>query len=125
MNWIYAIFAAAIFMLGFYLARRNEPRKSLLEQFMAMKDNDQMQILAVVAIVFATSSSLLLMGFIFWTKTFDPVVISMASTYITMVNGAAWSGYTYWYQSSHGSRAKDKAMATATLEEVAPSEELK
>lgn len=107
------IYVAAILvaiLAGYWAKPKAGP--TWLEQFKSLDDQDQLLLLTVCGLCFATFSSLTVMGVIFITKTFDAVVIGMASGYIAVVNGAAWTtAFAFWFMSSNGSRTAGAALA--------------
>ena len=106
-----------IYRAGYKSGSKGSELLGFVEKFKGMTDNDQLLMLTATGIIMATATSLFLMLFVIITKSFEGVVIGMVSGYITLVNGAAWTGgFLYWFQSSHGSRLKDKATLDAPVE---------
>lgn len=115
---LWAALLLGAFLVGLRM-RPNQDRVALMQRFMDMTDDDQLKLLVVFAIFWATLSTLLVMGFIFATKTFDAVVVSMASSYITLINGAAWvTGFGFFFMNSHGSKKREEAEAAAVVAEA-------
>lgn len=111
---IIVIAAALGGVLGYFSKPSNSPRPSLLDYASKLTDQQQLLLLTVFGLCVATLSSLLVILYIFASGLRDGVVIGLATAYVTLVNGAAWTvAFSYWFQSSNSSRNKDKALAEA------------
>lgn len=106
------VIAAAVLgvVLGYFSKPSSSP--SLLDYATKLTDQEQLLLLTVFGMGLATCSSLSVLLYIFISGIRDAVVIGLATGFITLINGAAWSvSFAYWFQSSNSSRSKDKALA--------------
>lgn len=86
----------------------------VLDTLAKLDDQARLLLLTLFGVSVATGVSASLLLYIFASGIRDAVVVGLAASFVTLVNGAAWTtAFAYWFQSSASSRAKDKALAEA------------
>lgn len=101
-------------LAGYLLGIRKASSTSLFERWAALKDDDQLMLLAVLLVIFCLPLAVGLVIFVLVTKSFDAVVIGMVSSLITGLVTLAGVGMTYFFNQGHAGKK-----AAASLAEIA------
>lgn len=84
----------------------------LLDALARLDDQARLLLLTLFGVSLATGVSGGVLLYIFASGIRDAVVVGLAASFVTLINGAAWTtAFAYWFQSSASSRAKDKALS--------------
>ncbi len=105
----YLLVALAAAVAGYWAKPSTKP--TLLEQFKSLNDDDQLKLMALFGSILGTLFAALLVLVILINKIFDAVAIGLASTVLTLVLSAAWKGFNYFFDASHGGTQQGKALS--------------
>lgn len=105
--------ALLMLALAYFLFKRakSEPGQSWLARFAALKDDDQLMILAVFLVITCIPSAVGVVLFIIWTKAFDAVGMTIATALVSGLLGLGGAGMYYFFNQGHSGKKSSDALA--------------